>query len=120
MPSKSEKSPLLATGSPRSYYFLKGEPTEGQSTAVRDADGGEVIEVVPEGATEDDFASRAISPSIKRVSSKVKNISMQLLLGYQNIPTLSTANASIEESAYYAPTGRTTTVILAKDLWQKI
>lgn len=66
MPSKSEKAPLLSSDSPRSYYFLKGEPTEGQTNAVRDADGGEVIEVAPEGTTEDDFASRAISPSIKR------------------------------------------------------
>jgi hypothetical protein len=61
--SPNEKSALLpsnASGSGSSYYFLKGEPTEGQTNAVRDADGGEVIDIVPHGASEEDFASRPV------------------------------------------------------------
>mmetsp|Transcript_7971 Transcript_7971/g.12205 ORF Transcript_7971/g.12205 Transcript_7971/m.12205 type:complete len:220 (+) Transcript_7971:99-758(+) len=66
MPSESENAPLLPTESPRNYYFLKGEKIGGSTTSVLDVDGGEEIDIVPEGTTKDDFASRAISPSIRR------------------------------------------------------
>ena len=67
--SASEKTSLLpsnASGSGPSYYFLKGEATGGASDLVRDADGGQVIEIVPEGATDEDFASRPVGQRVSR------------------------------------------------------
>jgi len=58
--TSSEKDALLpsnASGSGPSYYFLKNDSS---SHEARDMDGGEVIEQLPAGATEDDFASRAV------------------------------------------------------------
>mmetsp|Transcript_31228 Transcript_31228/g.71897 ORF Transcript_31228/g.71897 Transcript_31228/m.71897 type:complete len:235 (+) Transcript_31228:69-773(+) len=54
--------PSNASGNnPSSYYFLLGDNNEGGTTAsVRDADGGEVIETVPDGASNEDFASRPV------------------------------------------------------------
>jgi hypothetical protein len=52
----SEKAALLpsnASGSGSSYYFLN----EGSGL---DANGGEVLETLPEGATEEEFASRPV------------------------------------------------------------
>jgi hypothetical protein len=65
----SETSSLLpsnASGSGSSYYFLKGEATEGTTNSVRDADGGEVIDILPPGATENDFASRPVGQRVSR------------------------------------------------------
>ena len=65
--SASEKTSLLpsnASGSGPSYYFLKGDPSSGGSDLVRDADGGEVIDIVPDGATDEDFASRPIGQKV--------------------------------------------------------
>ena len=67
--SASEKTSLLpsnASGSGPSYYFLKGEATGGASDLVRDADGGQVIEIVPDGATGEDFASRPVGQKVSR------------------------------------------------------
>lgn len=58
--SSSEKDALLpsnASGSGPSYYFLKADSSHHEA---RDMDGGEVVEQLPAGATEDDFASRAV------------------------------------------------------------
>lgn len=64
----SETSSLLppsnASGSGSSYYFLKGEAAEGTTNSVRDADGGEVIDILPPGATENDFASRPVGQRV--------------------------------------------------------
>jgi hypothetical protein len=65
--SSSEKTALLpssASGSGSSYYFLQGERAEGASDLVRDADGGEVIDIVPDGATGEDFASRPVGQRV--------------------------------------------------------
>lgn len=56
----SESDALLpsnASGAGSSYYFLKNDSS---SHEARDMDGGEVVEQLPAGATEDDFASRAV------------------------------------------------------------
>jgi hypothetical protein len=55
----SESSALLpsnASGNGPSYYFLQNEG----NMDARDADGGEVIETLPQGATEEEFASRRL------------------------------------------------------------
>lgn len=69
--SASEKTSLLpsnASGSGPSYYFLKGDSTAGGSDLVRDADGGEVIDIVPEGSTGEDFASRPIGQKVSFIA----------------------------------------------------
>lgn len=57
----SEKDALLpsnASGSgPSNYYFVKSDSSTHEQ---RDMDGGEVVETLPAGATEDDFAARSI------------------------------------------------------------
>ena len=52
--------PSNASGSSSSYYFLKSEGEGGVNSSVRDADGLEVIETIPEGSTEAEFASRPV------------------------------------------------------------
>ena len=48
-----------------SYYFLLAENNDGgANSSVRDADGGEVIETVPDGASTDDFASRPVGRAV--------------------------------------------------------
>jgi hypothetical protein len=45
------------------YYFLNSVNNEyqgGTTQAVRDGDGGEIVEGIPEGATEDEFAPRTL------------------------------------------------------------
>lgn len=59
MDEKSSLLPSNASGSGSSYYFLKGEQA-GQTDSVRDTDGGEVVETIPDGANEDEFASRPV------------------------------------------------------------
>ena len=50
-----------------SYYFLLGENNESVTNAsVRDADGGEVLETVPDGASNEDFASRPVGQRVSR------------------------------------------------------
>jgi hypothetical protein len=56
----SEKDALLpsnASGNGPSYYFVKSDSSHHEA---RDMDGGEVIEQLPAGATEDDFAARVV------------------------------------------------------------
>jgi hypothetical protein len=54
--------PSNASGNESSkYYFLNSTNTEyqgGSTQAVRDGDGGLVVEGIPDGATEDEFAPR--------------------------------------------------------------
>lgn len=74
-----ESSPLIlpsnASGNDSSskYYFLNkgGAGYQGGTTnAVRDADGGNVVEGMPEGAREEEFAPRELGP---RVSHEREN-----------------------------------------------
>jgi hypothetical protein len=62
--------PSNASGNESSkYYFLNGANTEyqgGTTHAVRDADGGYVVEGLPDNATEDDFAPRNL-PLVVRI-----------------------------------------------------
>ena len=64
MPSAGEASPLLPStpdSTSRKYYFLNDENHQGGTTsAVRDSDGGEVYETIPEGASADEFAPRRV------------------------------------------------------------
>ena len=67
----SENSPLLppsnASGSESSkYYFLnRNNSTGGTTDAVRDGDGAPVHEILPPGATPEEFAPRIIgSPAV--------------------------------------------------------
>jgi hypothetical protein len=68
----SESDALLpsnASGSGPSYYFLKNDTS---SHDARDMDGGEVVEQLPAGATEDDFASRAVgTPRLVSISVNI-------------------------------------------------
>jgi hypothetical protein len=64
-----EQTPLLpsnAIGSESSkYYFLKDENHQGGTTnSVRDADGGPVHEVLPGGASHQEFAPRVIGSPV--------------------------------------------------------
>lgn len=52
--------PSNASGNSSSYYFLKSEGEGGVNSSVRDADGLEVIETIPQGSTEAEFASRPL------------------------------------------------------------
>jgi hypothetical protein len=97
--SASEKTSLLpsnASGSGPSYYFLKGEATGGASDLVRDADGGQVIEIVPDGATDEDFASRPVGQKVSRcaclrlhVTSRGSTNFLVLSIGCDSLPLLS-------------------------------
>lgn len=60
-----ESTPLMApsnasgNGSSK-YYFLQGH----NRTASRAADGGEVVEGIPEGAAADEFAPKQLGPMV--------------------------------------------------------
>lgn len=65
-----ESSPLLpsnASGSKSSKWYFLGKSDDnyvgGITNSVRDGDGGEVVETLPEGATEDEFAPRELAPN---------------------------------------------------------
>lgn len=64
MNESSALLPSKASGSESSkYYFLnKTDDYQGGTTgAVRDSDGGGVVEGIPQGATEDEFAPRPLT-----------------------------------------------------------
>ena len=63
MPSETEALlPSNASGSGPSYYFLHQEGNEaGTNSSVRDADGGEVVDTLPEGAEPQEFAARPVN-----------------------------------------------------------
>ena len=64
---KGESAPLLlapsnASGSGSTkYYFLSGQ----SPATVRDADGGEVVEGIPEGSHTDEFAPKQLPPMVR-------------------------------------------------------
>jgi len=58
----SESTPLLSTTGPSSnaYYFLQ-RPSH---SIVREEDGDPVINVLPDGATQEEFSSRPVNVSL--------------------------------------------------------
>ena len=57
--------PHAPSDSKSNYYFLNkessGDYQGGSTSAVRDGDGGEVFETLPDGATEEEFAPRILA-----------------------------------------------------------
>mmetsp|Transcript_8486 Transcript_8486/g.12119 ORF Transcript_8486/g.12119 Transcript_8486/m.12119 type:complete len:236 (+) Transcript_8486:97-804(+) len=80
----SESTPLMPPsaggGSTSSYYFLQHNSDQqsfegGGESVTRDADGGEVLESLPNGASSQEFAPRQVmSPSTKPGSRKGGNV----------------------------------------------
>jgi len=71
MSGRQESSPLLpskSSGSEHSkYYFVGKSSTDyegGHSNLVRDADGEQVVEGIPEGASGDEFAPKLLSQDV--------------------------------------------------------
>lgn len=61
MSRTSEKSNSGSDGLSRSFYFLNRESkSDVTSDAVRDADGGPVIDFLPPGASPEDFDPRPV------------------------------------------------------------
>jgi hypothetical protein len=57
--------PSNASGSGSSYYFLHSESSQGERS-IRDADGGEVIERLPQGVSDDtEFAPRLVDQKVR-------------------------------------------------------
>ena len=74
-----------------SYYFLLGSGENNNESSVnnasvRDADGGEVIETVPDGASNEDFASRPVGQRVSRMIVEVKKKNRQNVNGWILIP----------------------------------
>ena len=67
-----ESTPLLQKkGESKTYYFQKLEKRGSSFQSTRDEDGGRMVETLPMGSTEKDFAPRTLGASIK-VSGEVK------------------------------------------------
>ena len=88
MAGSGENAPLLGRGTPTSaggessYYFLnQGDLNHqgGTTEAVRDSDGGQVVEGIPHGSNADEFAPRVIGASSKKVCTST---SKHLSIGY--------------------------------------
>lgn len=67
MSSQQESTPLLQSngGEGNTYYFQKVEKNGSSLRAATDPDGGQMIETLPPGSTEEDFAPRALGISNK-------------------------------------------------------
>jgi hypothetical protein len=67
--AKDERDPLLPNTPTTSgkYYFLRDPENHvgGTTEAVRDSDGGQVHETLPEGSTEDEFAPRVLGAAVR-------------------------------------------------------
>ncbi|MGK3738419.1 MAG: hypothetical protein ACI8RD_008008 [Bacillariaceae sp.] len=62
--NKGESAPLLSNNN--TYYFKKHERNGGGSyESVSDGDGGQVVETLPPGSNEEDFAPRALGTLAK-------------------------------------------------------
>lgn len=66
--SNGESQPLLGNaGESSSYYFLNTDNKQnGTTPSVRDIDGGEVVEGMPEGARVDEFEPRVLGKVCKK------------------------------------------------------
>ena len=71
-----ESTPLLpsnasgerAVGGQQQYYFLGKASNDyqgGTSASVRDSDGGEVVEEIPEGSHTEEFAPKQLPPMVR-------------------------------------------------------
>mmetsp|Transcript_30223 Transcript_30223/g.64809 ORF Transcript_30223/g.64809 Transcript_30223/m.64809 type:complete len:116 (-) Transcript_30223:1995-2342(-) len=61
-----ETTPLLQKkGDNKTYYFKKIEKKGSSFQATSDGDGGRVVETLPVGSTEEDFAPRTLGASSK-------------------------------------------------------
>ena len=77
--SRQETAPLLGSngngggsGSGRAYYFNQSEKSDsGKYQSVSDADGGQVVESLPQGASAQDFEPRTIGTGIKVSIKKI-------------------------------------------------
>ena len=74
-PSKTDETtsllPSNASGNGSSYYFLKSESTEGGvHSSVRDEDGLAVVETLPQGSSEAEFAARPVGIKVSSVPCK--------------------------------------------------
>ena len=64
--SQQENTPLLQkNGEGNTYYFKKIERKGSSFQATSDQDGGQMIETLPQGATEQAFAPRTLGASSK-------------------------------------------------------
>ncbi|VEU33989.1 unnamed protein product [Pseudo-nitzschia multistriata] len=62
-----ESTPLLQkNGDGNNFYFKKLQKEGSSYDSTTDADGGHVVETLPHGSSEEDFAPRALGESIKK------------------------------------------------------
>eukprot|EP00531_Pseudo-nitzschia_arenysensis_P011300 CAMPEP_0116141732 /NCGR_PEP_ID=MMETSP0329-20121206/14534_1 /TAXON_ID=697910 /ORGANISM="Pseudo-nitzschia arenysensis, Strain B593" /LENGTH=214 /DNA_ID=CAMNT_0003636925 /DNA_START=46 /DNA_END=690 /DNA_ORIENTATION=+ len=67
MPPSQEKTPLLNSGNNKNAYYFQTVEKKGNSfRATSDQDGGKMVETLPAGSTEADFAPRVIGTSNKK------------------------------------------------------
>ncbi len=72
MAPSQEKTPLLSGGNnnnKNAYYFQTVEKKGSNFRATSDQDGGQMVETLPAGSTEEDFAPRIIG-----ISNKVSDV----------------------------------------------
>ena len=69
--TNQESTPLLQKkGEGSTYYFQKPEKTGSYFRSTTDEDGGQVVESLPQGSTEEDFAPKTLGVSSK-VSGRI-------------------------------------------------
>lgn len=75
--NNEEGTPLL--GGNNTYYFKKNEKKNaaGNYESVSDGDGGQVVETLPSGSTEEDFAPRTLGTLVK-VSGSMNELLVEL------------------------------------------
>jgi len=72
--NKEEGTPLLAAGN-STFYFKKNEKKNatGNYESVSDGDGGQVVETLPSGSTEEDFAPRTLGTLVKKEKKVIES-----------------------------------------------
>ena len=67
MSGQQERTPLLGSngGEGNTYYFQKVEKNGSTMRDATDPDGGQMIETLPPGSTEEDFAPKTLGKSNK-------------------------------------------------------
>jgi len=70
--NSEEGIPLLSNNN--TYYFKKNEKKNagGNYESVNDGDGGQVVEALPSGSTEEDFAPRTLGTSVKKEKKNIE------------------------------------------------
>jgi len=71
--NNEEGTPLL--GGNNTYYFKKNEKKNaaGNYESVSDGDGGQVVETLPSGSTEEDFAPRTLGTLVKKEKKAIES-----------------------------------------------